>query len=410
MRWFLAIALVVGAASAAAQRPDVLQVLPPPPRTAQTVEVMNADAPVFVGPRGGTKRRGTLARLSRLPFQRRVAGRGCGGGVWVQVGTDLYVCERHLRYSALGPQRFAQPQMTPGRLLPHDYAFVAVDGTRAFARPYDYFEGDYVEALGSGFGVILTGSQFYQGVPFVKTRRQLWIEADQLRPARGSDFAGVELTGVLDLGWVRRPNTPIYSQPGGRRVEQLGRRAVVRLSPDAAGARRRGWHLLQDGRWIRARDIVIASAAPRPEGVEADGTWIDVDVATQVLVAYRGDTPVYATLVSTGRAHASHATPLGVHRIWVKLAFSDMDNLERDDLHENYAIERVPWVQYFEGANGLHAAFWHDEFGRRRSHGCVNLSPRDARWLFDFTEPALPAGWTALFPLEDEPTTMIQVR
>ena len=94
----------------------------------------------------------------------------------------------------------------------------------------------------------------------------------------------------------------------------------------------------------------------------------------------------------------------------MKLAYSDMDNLERDDVSENYALERVPWVQYFEGANGLHAAFWHDDFGRRKSHGCVNLSPRDARTLFDFTEPALPTGWTAIFPQPDTPATIVRVR
>ena len=101
---------------------------------------------------------------------------------------------------------------------------------------------------------------------------------------------------------------------------------------------------------------------------------------------------------------------LGVHRIWAKLAFSDMDNLQREDLSRNYAIERVPWVQYFAGSNGLHAAFWHDDFGRRKSHGCVNLSPADARFLFDFSEPALPPGWSAVLPNDDERATIVNVR
>ncbi len=86
-----------------------------------------------------------------------------------------------------------------------------------------------------------------------------------------------------------------------------------------------------------------------------------------------------------------------------------MDKIEREDHEKNEAHERVPWVKYFEGANGLHAAFWHEEFGRRKSHGCVNLAPRDARVFFDFTEPALPPGWTAIFPTPDARTTHVSV-
>jgi hypothetical protein len=48
----------------------------------------------------------------------------------------------------------------------------------------------------------------------------------------------------------------------------------------------------------------------------------------------------------------------------------------------------------------LHGTFWHDRFGRRASHGCVNLSMADARWLFDWAPPRLPSGWSAIWPLE----------
>jgi lipoprotein-anchoring transpeptidase ErfK/SrfK len=58
-----------------------------------------------------------------------------------------------------------------------------------------------------------------------------------------------------------------------------------------------------------------------------------------------------------------------------------------------YRIDDVPWVQYFYGGYALHGAFWHDNFGQPKSHGCVNLSPRDALTLFDMTEPTLPDGW-----------------
>ncbi|MEO0325191.1 MAG: L,D-transpeptidase, partial [Myxococcota bacterium] len=169
------------------------------------------------------------------------------------------------------------------------------------------------------------------------------------------------------------------------------------------------WATLPEGGVMRARSLHLALPTEPPPEAGPQGTWIDIDVSEQTFVLYRGRTPLFATLVSTGRGGGRRATPLGTHRIWVKLAFSDMTDLQRQ-VERNYALERVPWVQYFEGANGLHAAFWHDEFGRRRSHGCVNLSPRDARRVFELTEPALPPGWTALFPEEGEATTVVRVR
>ena len=68
-----------------------------------------------------------------------------------------------------------------------------------------------------------------------------------------------------------------------------------------------------------------------------------------------------------------------------------MDDIERTDVDKNYSIQDVPWVQFFKGSYGFHAAFWHDDFGRRRSHGCINLSP-DGRALPLPVQRARPAA------------------
>ena len=57
------------------------------------------------------------------------------------------------------------------------------------------------------------------------------------------------------------------------------------------------------------------------------------------------------------------------------------------------ATTSYPLIQYFKDGYALHAAYWHDQFGSPRSHGCINLAPLDARWLFAFTKPELPTGW-----------------
>lgn len=366
---------------------------------------MDSDTPVFLAARHGAPRRGTLASGTRLPAIRRVRGDGCSTGMWIQVGEDLYACDRHLRYSASEPAARAYPGLEPGRILPYDYAFIRTDGARAYAHPRDQYVDDYIEALGRGFGVIVTGAMTYDGISFVRTRRGLWIERSEINHARGSEFVGVALEdgAALDVAWVKPRTARVHRSRGGRVVRRAGRREVVHIASEE-----RGWAELRDGGFMRLRDLHIARPSDPPEG--SPSTWIDINVGEQTLVFYRGEQPVYATLVSSGRRGRHHATPLGEHRIWVKLAYSDMDNLQREDLESNYALERVPWVQYFEGANGLHAAFWHDQFGRRKSHGCINLAPRDARAIFDLTEPALPLGWTAIFPRDDEPTTVVRVR
>jgi lipoprotein-anchoring transpeptidase ErfK/SrfK len=77
---------------------------------------------------------------------------------------------------------------------------------------------------------------------------------------------------------------------------------------------------------------------------------------------------------------------------------------------EAYSIEDVPWTMYFHESYALHGAFWHNLFGRERSHGCVNLSPADARWLFFWAGPTLPSGWHGVRSTSDNPGTAVVIR
>ncbi len=172
------------------------------------------------------------------------------------------------------------------------------------------------------------------------------------------------------------------------------------------------WFRIGDDRWVNDHEVRVPTVAPLPEGVGSGERWIDVDIPNQIVTAYEGERPVFATLVSTGkgRGKSIQATPLGIHRVWVKLASSDMDNLENEEASRYYAIQDVPWVMYFEKGYGLHGTFWHRSFGHVRSHGCVNLTPLDAQRLFSWTSPKLPAGWSAVLPTEYEQGTLIRVR
>jgi len=122
---------------------------------------------------------------------------------------------------------------------------------------------------------------------------------------------------------------------------------------------------------------VPPTATPTPE------KWIDVDLSTQTLIAYEGDQEVFRATVSTGAP--STPTVTGRFRITHKLVSQTM-------VGADYVQPNVPWVMYFYGAYSIHGAYWHNDFGRARSHGCVNMRVAEAKWLFDWTAPRLLGG------------------
>ena len=383
------------------------QTAAPSPSWARSIEVVDDGAPVMLGPSNESARRGTVGAGTRLGFTRRVFGEGCSTGVWYQTRDQLFICEAHVTPSSAPPGPKVDEWAGAGSRLPQRYAFIRFDGTRAYAHPSDYFRNDYTEALGKSFGIVVTGEQVYEGVEFVRTRRHLWVERGSVHFVDGSAFSGVKLRPgeTLDLAWVSLRPAKVHERPQGRVIQRLSRHSVVHIE-----AIKGVWAKLARGGWVKTAELARTKRMEPPEGVGPTDRWIDVDIGQQVLVAYEGTKPMFATLVSTGKNTKQSETPLGVFQIWVKLAYSDMDDIERTDIPKNYSIQDVPWVQFFKGSYGFHAAFWHNDFGHRRSHGCINLSPTDARYLFQFTQPVLPPGWNAILPIPEDHPTKVQVR
>ncbi|MGE0326765.1 MAG: L,D-transpeptidase [Polyangiaceae bacterium] len=158
----------------------------------------------------------------------------------------------------------------------------------------------------------------------------------------------------------------------------------------------------EPGMWVQQKDAAVIRAwAPEGIPLEQDEKWIDVSIYQGTLVAYRGTRPVFATLISPGlngyRSKSGpvkkNTTPSGTFRIeWKHLATT----MSPDPEKKRYYLTDVPFTQFFHMPFALHAAYWHDRFGEPKSGGCVNLSVRDARWLFGFTDPQLPEGWQSV--------------
>ena len=259
--------------------------------------------------------------------------------------------------------------------------------------------------LDRGFYVASNGREVRAFRNFVRTTQGRYIKQSQLEERNGHDFRGVELNDdvQLPIAWTTRTSRPRILVEG----DEVSWRDDEEMEPWPRQTRLEGWqerrniggnvmHVIETEagtRYLRAWFVSVATKIDRPDEVADDEPWVHVDLSEQTLVLYEGDTPVFATLVSTGVE--DNETPTGIFEIRRKHVTDTMANIG-DDADDRYRIEDVPWTQYFEGSFALHTAFWHTRFGLTRSHGCVNMTPYDAHRVFQSTWPQLPEGWHGL--------------
>ncbi|MEM9696229.1 MAG: L,D-transpeptidase, partial [Myxococcota bacterium] len=297
----------------------------------------------------------------------------------------------------LPPVGVTPPQLASGEVIP---GLNGVD------------HGPYAQLVGrarvkSGFALL--GRYDHGGRPYGLTTGLGLIPLDRTRVVAPSPFRGIHLSDELPLPIGIVVRNAVYRRVPHPESGGFAVRGVVpfRSALGLTGVKRRHagdtyWEV-RDGSWLRADDIrIIRKYRRAPQWAERGRTWIDVSILRQTLVAYEGRRPVYATLVSTGidgiaDHEDSHATIQGTFLIHTKHRSVTMDSDERGDAFD---LRDVPYVQYFTEGYALHGAYWHDDFGRPRSHGCVNLSPLDAAWLFHWSEPRVPEAWHAALSLK----------
>lgn len=394
------------------------------PTELTTVETHWAETGIRVRPWVPSKRVATLARGARLLVRGEVASRdnnGCHGKLWYAVFPFGFVCSEHVKRSKAAPATGKALPLTRDRRLPYDYA-ITRDSVPMYASVDDIAAGTVARTLSSGFNLAVARTVDVAGTPYIQTVDGMLVQKQGLGwLGQGSDWSGVPLlpAGAEPVpgpafAWTLKDKTPVYAEPD-RKSAQVGLlplRARVALLEESGEDEASRWWQIADGQWIQASMLAEVMIIEPPDGVLRDNRvhsgndqWIDVNVGEQVLVAYRGRTPVYATMVSSGKGSP---TPRGNYPIWAKVASMTMANQDYED--KPYMVEHVPWVLLFQGHNAIHGAYWHDRFGTRRSHGCVNLAPRDARWVFEWVSPTLPADWTGYIPSDLERSVVVHVR
>lgn len=288
---------------------------------------------------------------------------------------------------------------------------------------------EYRNKAPDGSAVSFVSSFDAEGRTWLVTGDGALVPKDKVAPHPKSAFHGVVLDGTVELpiAFAREKARPIYArQPDGSlsaASETLDRLAWTRLSGRSIEAKgRRYWETAVADRLVDEREVVVVRASPAtPWGdpvqtrlaaehrrwpVQARipqrsprATWIEASVHEGWLIAYEGDRPVYVTLAASGRGDPAGSsgfvqtsTATGVFAIQGKYLTETMD------IGATVHFD-VPFTMPYHNSYAIHAAYWHDRWGEKVSLGCLNLSPLDARWLFDWAEPAMPAGWHGITTL-----------
>ncbi|BDI14364.1 hypothetical protein ANSO36C_01660 [Nostoc cf. commune SO-36] len=131
--------------------------------------------------------------------------------------------------------------------------------------------------------------------------------------------------------------------------------------------------------WANSKNKVIAQTIQTLQ--KSDKRWIQIDLSKQRLIAWEGDRVVYGSAISSGKK--STPTLVGTFNIQSKLKTTRMRG-------NGYDVPNVPHAMFYQGNYGIHGAYWHKRFGTPVSHGCVNLAPKHAKWLFQWASIGTP--------------------
>lgn len=243
-----------------------------------------------------------------------------------------------------------------------------------------------------------------------------FVPIDRLRPALGTAWHGIDVSEVgLPVAFILRSGVCPYTLDGTKEATRLDDEMEPRRPVKLTGRFRtvdgvRFFATEGEKRWLRHKDIIYVPRRTKfPDFAAGDQTWLDVSLANQTLVAYRGKQPLLATLISSGQDRLGDpaegpSTMQGVFRLRSKFVSRPVDGRE---VGQAYTITDTPWVAEFAEGFAITASYWQRDFGEARSYHNIALSPLDAYWLFHFSEPQVPEGWHGVVAEDGGRTTIV---
>ncbi|MEM9695987.1 MAG: L,D-transpeptidase [Myxococcota bacterium] len=270
-----------------------------------------------------------------------------------------------------------------------------------------------------GYKVAFTDEFDAHGRTWLLTADLTFVPKDKIRQRPLPMFKGIDLKQRKDLsfplGFFWTLDTKKWQMGPDRRLYQTDEVVLRHSFVEATLEQARGpgglfWKL-RDGYYVPFQTMSLIRTVDKnaiPSGIGPKGKWIDVRVTWGYLIAYENRTdPVYVTAVSPGAAGIAkrgNATARGKQYVDWKLYTGDMSGR---DGKKDWFIDEIPWVQYYKAAYALHGAFWHDDYGRPKSHGCINLAPRDGQFLFNWMDPVIPKDWYGVSTYKERGTLIL---
>ncbi len=204
---------------------------------------------------------------------------------------------------------------------------------------------------------------------------------------------------------VSVPYTRTYRKPDpySNPIYRLYYKSTAWVKSIQKGADGRTWYGLLDdvfgiqyyARAEHLRRITEDEISP----ISADVPWsekrIEIDLQSQKLRALEYGRAVFETKISSGVPDKKPRfngiptiTPSGRFNITRKMPLRHMGDGNLTSDLEAYELPGVPWVCFFHITGvAVHGTYWHSDFGRPRSHGCVNVATEDAQWLYRWSFP-----------------------
>jgi lipoprotein-anchoring transpeptidase ErfK/SrfK len=242
---------------------------------------------------------------------------------------------------------------------------------------------NYGTLASAPYYVAITGQAIRDGNTYYDTLSG-WMSAQDVQLVTPSVFRGILISRTIGFrfGWVLTSAQSINA--AGQPVATYSRYQVVQEVPSVL--EKPGYLSIGPDEWLPLN--VLALTNPQVPADVSQGTcrFIYVDLAQQTLRVYDHCSLVFATLVSTGRVPGW--TFPGRFTILYKVAFTQLT--PPPGSISIYYLQGVPDFMTYSGNLGLHGAYWHDEFGSPVSHGCVNMSPADAKWLYTWAREGDP--------------------